>query len=133
MIQDFFNKNFTYAVVGATVNQDKYGYRVLKDLASAGYNVAGVNPKYQEIEGIPCYSSLKDMPQKPEVAVFEVPPEAGLKLLEEAAALGVTRVWFQPGAASAAIKTRSVKLGLEAVADGSCIMVARRSLANPDN
>lgn len=124
----FINKAYNYALVGATTNQDKYGYRVLKDLADAGFNIVGVNPKYQEIESIKIYPSLKEVPQKLEVVIFVVPPEVGLKILDEVAELDIQKVWFQPGAESEAIRQRAKELNLEAMADGSCIMVARRNL-----
>ncbi|HAO81407.1 MAG: CoA-binding domain protein [Parcubacteria group bacterium GW2011_GWE1_43_8] len=126
--QDFIDKAYNYALVGATTNQAKYGYRVLKDLSDAGFNIVGVNPKYQEIDEIKIYPTLKEVPQKPEVVIFVVPPEVGVKMLDEVAELGLKKVWFQPGAESEAIRAKAQELKLEAMADGSCIMVARRSL-----
>ena len=126
--QNFINKNFRYTLVGATTNQAKYGYRALKDLSNAGFSIVGVNPNYQEIEGIKIYPTLKEVPQKPEVVIFVVPLEVGLKILDEVAELDIKKVWFQPGAESEAIRIKAKELKLEAMADGSCIMVARRSL-----
>ena len=125
-IRDFVNKNYNYALVGATTNQNKYGYTVLKDLAGAGYNIVGVNPHHQEIDDVPVYPTLKDVPQKPDVVIFVVPPKVGVKILDEVATLGIKKVWFQPGAESEAVRTRAAKLGFAAQADRSCIMVARR-------
>lgn len=125
---EFVNKAYSYALVGATTNKDKYGYRVIKDLSDAGFKIVGVNPKYQDIDGIKIYPSLKDTQPKPDVVIFVVPPEVGLKVLDEAAELGINKVWFQPGAESEEIKQKLNQLKLEVVADGSCIMVARRSL-----
>ncbi len=127
-VSDFINKAYSYALVGATSNREKYGYKVLKDLTGAGFNIVGVNPKYQEIEGIKVYSSLKEIQPKPDVVIFVVPPEVGLKVLDEVAELNIKKVWFQPGAESEAIRQRAKELNLEAMADGSCIMVVRRNL-----
>ena len=124
--KDFVSQAYKYALVGATTNQEKYGYQVLKDLYGAGFNIVGVNPHHQEIDGISVYPTLKDVPQKPDVVIFVVPPEVGVKILDEVAALGIKKVWFQPGAESEAVRTRAAELGLEVQADGSCIMVARR-------
>jgi len=126
LAKDFISLAHNYALVGATATREKYGYIVLRDLSGAGYPIVGVNPKYQEIEGILVYPSLKDVPQKPDVVIFVVPPEVGIKLLDEVATLGIKKVWFQPGAESEAIRVRAAELGLVAQADGSCIMVARR-------
>ena len=126
--EEFLSKAFSYALIGATTNKGKYGYRVLMDLHGAGLKVVGVNPKYQEIEGVRVYPSLKEVPKKPDVAVFVVPPEVGVKVLDEVADLGIKKAWFQPGAESDHVRARANELGIEAQADGSCIMVARRSL-----
>lgn len=126
--QDFIKKNFTYALVGATTNNKKYGYAVLKDLHGAGYNIVGVNPHYKAIEGILVYPTMNEVPYKIDVVIFVVPPEVGLNLLDEVAELGIKKVWFQPGAESEEIRKKAKALGLRAAADGSCIMVTRRVL-----
>jgi predicted CoA-binding protein len=127
-LKDFFNPLFRYAVVGATTNREKYGYTVLKDLQQAGLQVVGVNPKYTEIEGTHIYPTLTDIPDRPDVTIFVVPPEVGLSLLPEVSRLGIARVWFQPGAESDTIRQRIHELKLKGVADGTCIMVVRRTL-----
>lgn len=125
---NFINKAFFYALVGATTNKEKYGYRVLMDLHGAGFKIVGVNPKYKEIEGVVCYPSLKALPQNPDVVIFVLPPEVGLRVLDEMTALKITKAWFQPGAESEEIRIKAARLGIWAVADGSCIMVARRQM-----
>jgi len=124
----FLNQSFAYAVVGATTNADKYGYRVLKDLAGAGFNVIGVNPKYTGIDGTPVYPTVADIPEKPDVLSVVVPPEVGLTILDEAKAAGISKLWFQPGAESQAIRDKAKALGLDIVTDGSCIMVERKKI-----
>lgn len=126
----FINPDFKYAVVGATTNQAKYGYRVLMDLKYAGFDVVGVNPKYKEIEGVPIYPTLADIPDKPDMAVFVIPAAAGVKVLDQAKELGIARVWFQPGAEDDAVKKRIRDLELDGSADGACIMIVRKALAN---
>jgi len=127
-VEEFFSKGFSYAVVGATTDHEKYGYTVLKDLSRAGYSVTGVNPKHREIDDIHCVPTLKDVQPKPDVVVLVVPPPVGLGLLSEVKALDIEKVWFQPGAESQEIRVKAAELGLTAMADGSCIMVARRRL-----
>ena len=125
-LADFIQPGFSYAVVGATVNPTKYGYTVLNDLHSAGYQVTGVNPNYHSIGKVPCVPTLAEVQPKPDVVVFVVPPHVGLGLLPQVKALGITKAWFQPGAESEEIRVKATELGLQAMADGSCIMVARR-------
>ena len=127
--QAFLKPGYRYAVVGATTNEQKYGYRVLQDLHSAGFTVVGVNPKYADIGGIPCYPRLGDRPGPPHGLVIGVPPAGGLQVMEQAAKLSMQKLWFQPGAESDAIAARAQQLGLIVNDPGTCIMVARRLAA----
>ncbi len=128
-VKDFINQKYKYALVGASTDKNKYGYTVVNDLAQANYNIVGVNPKYNEIEGIKIYSTLEEVPGKIDVVIFVVPPGVGLPMLSIVKKIGVDKVWFQPGAESSEIVEACKKLRLDVVADGSCIMIARRSLS----
>ncbi len=124
--QAFLQPGFRYAVVGATTNTAKYGYRVLQDLHGAGLPVVGVNPKYTSITGIPCFPDLGSLPWKPDVVIVVVPPHVGVAVVEQAANLGMRRVWLQPGAESDAVLERARAHGMVTNDPGTCIMVARR-------
>lgn len=126
--QDFINPHFSYAVVGATTNTEKYGYTVLKDLARANFHVVGVNPKYHEIDGIAVYPTLADVPGKIDVVVFVVPPEVGLSLLPQVEEKGISAAWFQPGAESDALFAACASAEISTNTKGSCIMTVRRTL-----
>lgn len=125
---DFINPSFTYAIVGATLNHDKYGWIVFDNLRRKGLKVIPVNPKYDAIDSVQCYPDLIALPQMPDVAVFVVPPEVGLKIVPQAAERGIKKIWCQPGAESEEIKEAAKKAGMSIVADGSCIMVATNYL-----
>lgn len=110
------------AVVGASSDRAKYGNIVLRNLRARGWEVFAINPKGGTIEGVPAYSALAACPRRPELAVVVTPPPVTLGILEEAAALGIRRVWLQPGAESEAVIRRAGELGVELVYD-ACIMV----------
>ncbi len=124
----FIDKHLRYAVVGASANRKKYGNIVFRDLLSANFLVVPIHPKETTVEGKPCFSTLTAVKNGVDVAVVVVPPAVGLSVLDDAKAAGVTKVWFQPGAESAAIRKRAAALGLDIQDDGSCVMVARRFL-----
>jgi len=86
-----------WAVVGANEDPEKFGNKIFRKLISRGYKVYPVNPKYETIEGIPCYKDLSSIPEKPEVIDMVVSPKRGRPILEEAAQLGIRNIWFQPG------------------------------------
>ena len=87
----------TWAVVGATQNEDKFGYKILMRLRSAGYETYAVNPLYQEIDDTQCYESLKALPVVPECVDRVVSPKRAYPFMDEAAELGIKYIWFQPG------------------------------------
>ena len=79
------------AVVGASRRADAVGNTVLKNLLKGEFPGAlyAVNPRYDEIEGVPCYPSLSALPQPVRHAIFTVSDERLEVLLDEALACGV--------------------------------------------
>lgn len=125
-VHPFVSKHYRYAVVGASANPQKFGSIIFHDLRTAGFMVVPVNPKLTELDGIEAVKSLREVLPKPDIAVVVVPPTVGLAVLDDAVAAGVKKLWFQPGAESPKIREKAQNLGLQIVADGSCIMVVRR-------
>lgn len=121
---EFIDKNYTYAIVGASENPDKYGYRVLDDLSSAGYNVIPVNPKGGEILGKKAYFTLGSIKEKVDIAVMLVPPNISEIVLNGIKELGIKKVWFQPGSESTAAIEYCEANGIDCVYN-HCIMVER--------
>ena len=111
-----------WAVVGASTNPAKWGYRVYKALLARGYRVYPVNPRAKQIDGERCYPTLAELPETPDVVSVIIPPKLGLALADEAANAGITRLWFQPGAASPENVAHAQSLGLRVVA-GACVLV----------
>lgn len=99
------NKNFLYAVIGASNDTQKYGYKVFKDLIDAGYKAVPINPTQQEILGEKVYPTLSDVKEKIDVVIFVTQPSVTEKVLEDVKKLGIKNVWLQPGAQSNAAIT----------------------------
>lgn len=116
----------TWAVVGATDNKEKFGYKIFKVMLEAGLQVYPVNIGVQEILGQKCYPTLKDLPVKPEAVDLVVPPRVGEQIVRECAELGIKNVWLQPGADTQPVVNLAKELGLTVV-DHACIMVELRN------
>jgi uncharacterized protein len=86
-----------WVVVGDVLNTSKYASRIQAALKAADFNTAGVNPR-DTTETI--YKTLKDVPYKIEVVDLCINPITGLKIVEEAAELGIDKLLIQPGAES---------------------------------
>lgn len=95
--QEILRTKRSFAIVGATQNPERYGYEVFAVLRKAGYNVFPVNPKYEEIDEIKCYPSLKALPQKPDVVISALAPANTEKVTESVKELGVEILWMPPG------------------------------------
>ena len=110
------------AIVGVSRNKDKFGNMIYRDMKASGYQVMAVNPNADMVEGDRCYAGLGALPEKPDGVVVVVPPEDGLKVIDEAAALGINNVWIQQGANSREIDQRCADLNLNCVS-GECIFM----------
>jgi len=89
------------AVIGVSRNPEKYGYKVWKDLKQKGYEVYGVNPNADEIDGEKIYCCLEELPSKPDIVDFVVPPQIAYEILKKYSTKHRDVVfWFQPGSES---------------------------------
>lgn len=116
----------TWAVVGATDNKEKFGYKIFKVMLESGLEVYPINTGVTEILGKKCYPTLKDLPVKPDAVDMVVPPRVGEQILRECAELGIQNVWLQPGADTEPVIKLAKELGLTVV-DHACIMVELRN------
>lgn len=120
----FLDKRNVFAVVGASRDARKYGYKVYEDLKSAGYKVYPVNPNVKEILDDKCYPSLEELPVKPDVVNVVVPPEVTENLVKTCKKLGITKVWIQPGSESEKAIKFCKENGIDVIY-GVCVMVER--------
>ena len=116
----------TVAVIGASKNRSKYGNKAVRAYLEDGWTVYPVNPKEDEIEGIKCYKSIMDIPDEVDRATLYVPPEVGIKLLEQIAAKGVKELYINPGADSPELLEKARKLGLEPIVACSILAIGQQ-------
>jgi predicted CoA-binding protein len=106
----------TVAIVGASNDRRKYGNKAVRAHLQQGYEVYPVNPKGGEIEGLPVFRSLSDIPVEALTRVsMYVPPEIGLEMLDEIAAKGCEELWLNPGSESNELLQRAGARGLNTV------------------
>lgn len=125
VIQEFLNRGNVFAVVGASRDPKKYGYKVYRDLKSAGYRVFPVNPNADEILGDKCYPSLENLPVKPDVVDVVVPPRITERTVETCKKLNIKKVWMQPGSESERAIEFCKENGIDLVYR-VCVMIERR-------
>jgi uncharacterized protein len=126
-ITDILRDNRVFAVVGVSQNKDKYGYEVFETLRKKDYVTYPVNPKYERIDDLHCFSSLENLPEKPEVVVTVVPPAVTEKVVETCARQGITTIWMPHGSWSEQSVASCEQHGIQVVHD-VCLVFALRSL-----
>ncbi|MBO8137844.1 MAG: CoA-binding protein [Desulfotomaculum sp.] len=104
-----------WAVLGSFANEEKWAYKIYKNLKKSGYTVYPVNPRLKEIDGEPCYQNLESLPQVPEVVNLVTPPQATEKIVEQCIKLGIKYVWMQPGAESEEAIKKAENAGLNVI------------------
>ncbi len=87
---DFFFEPKSVAVIGASRKPGKIGHEVLKNLLEGGFpgDIYPVNPKADEILGLRCYRSIKELPPT-DLAVICIPANAVISAVEECGERGV--------------------------------------------
>jgi predicted CoA-binding protein len=112
----------TVAIIGASRDREKFGNKSVRAHLKAGYEVYPVNPRGGEIEGLPVYPSLSDVPggRLTRVSMY-VPPAVGIEMLAEVAARGCDEFWLNPGSDSDELVEKARAAGLEPIAACSIV------------
>ncbi|MEG0133344.1 MAG: CoA-binding protein [Clostridium sp.] len=100
-----------WALLGATDDTTKFGYKIFRLLEDKGYTVYGINPKYDSIDGIKVYKSIDELPEVIEGVNIIVNPKIALDALPKIKAKGIKNVWFQPGSFNDEVIEKAKELG----------------------
>ena len=112
-----------FGVVGASINRDKYGNKVLRCYLQNLRTAIPVNPRESTIEGVETAGSVTELPDGVDSISIITPPATTLRVVEEAIEKGIKNVWMQPGAESDEAIKLAEDNGLNVIADGSCVLV----------
>lgn len=110
------------AVVGVSRYAKKFGSTIYTELKGRGYQVYGVNPAVDEIQGEKCYPNLTALQGQVDGAVICIKPKSVEPVLREAASIGLKNVWLQWGADTPENVKLGKELGLNLVS-GKCILM----------
>jgi acetyl coenzyme A synthetase (ADP forming)-like protein len=82
------------AVIGASRERGKIGAEILHNIVSNGFagKVVAINPSAGDIEGIPCYSRLTEVPGEVDLAVIAIPAKKVEAAVDECVAKGVRAI-----------------------------------------
>ena len=110
----------TIAVVGASANWNRPSFFVMKYLQAKDYTVIPVNPRVagEDILGVPCYASLKDIPEKVDMVDIFRGSEAAGPITDEAVEIDADVIWMQ-------ITVRNDEAAARAEAKGKTVIMNR--------
>ena len=113
----------TVAILGASADRSKFGYKSVRAHQDHGFDVYPVNPKGGEIAGLTVYTSLSEVPVESldRVSMY-LPAAVGRRVLGEIVEKGCGEIWFNPGTEDAELLDEARQLGLNVIA--GCSIVA---------
>lgn len=109
------------AVLGASNKPERYSYQAVKLLAEKGHVVFPVHPAISEIDGIPVFKRLADIPVPIHTITVYLAPERSTALADEILSARSRRVIFNPGAENPDLVQRLHQSGAETT--NACTLV----------
>lgn len=110
------------AVIGASRDREKFGNKAVRAYRAHGHRVFPINLREKEVEGLPTFRSIRDVPVDLDRTLVYVPPAVTLRLLPDIAKKGPGKLFLNPGSEDDAVVARAAELGLEPIL--ACSIVA---------
>ena len=115
-----------FAVAGVSREGKLPANAIFRKLKASGYDVVPVNPNAASVEGVACYPNLAAVPGPLDGLVIAAHPDVAAGLVKQAAARGVSHVWFHrsfgEGSVSDAALAACREAGIEPVVGGCPLM-----------
>lgn len=107
------------AVIGASLDREKYSNKAVRAFSSEGYKVYPINPHEQMIEGHKAYHTLAEVPGKVDFASLYLSPAISLSnnIPEQLRDKSIRMVILNPGAANDELvqKLKSYKIEVQMI------------------
>jgi acetate---CoA ligase (ADP-forming) len=124
-LDSIFNPE-TVAVIGASSNPHKFGYRTIESLKDGNYDgrIYPINPNVEEILGLHCYTSVRKLPEVPDLAAILVPASQVIDTVRDCTKAGIKGVAIiSSGFAEVGERGKLLQTELKRIASDSGIKV----------
>ena len=125
-IKEIFSMQ-TIAVVGMSPKPERPSHYVSMYMKEQGYNIIPVNPGHNEIAGIKCYPSLKEISEPVDVVDVFRRSEFILPIAESAINIKAKALWLQDGVINHEAAELAKNSGLIVVMD-DCMLRRHRQI-----
>ncbi len=112
------------AIIGATDKPDRYAYMALRALLDHGHMVFPVHPKIRNIDGIPVFATIKDIPGPIDTVTLYVGPQTSSLLKKDILEKSPQRIIFNPGAENPELKALADQKGIETINGCTLVMLS---------
>ena len=117
LIRDILQTHKHVAMVGLSANANRPSYFAATYLKDYGFQIAPVNPAYQEVLGLKCYPDLDSVPGPLDVVDIFRKPEDVPGIVADAIRLGAKVIWMQLGVVHLEARQTALDAGLKVVMD----------------
>ena len=119
-------KPASIAVLGASQKSGTVGNEVIVNLRRGSFQgqIYAVNPGYDRVENLPCYSSLADLPERPEQVIFAISDQRIEAALDDVIALGIPACTIFSALALSDDQTPNLKQRIASKAQAAGLLIA---------
>ncbi|MBS4028551.1 MAG: CoA-binding protein [Ignavibacteriales bacterium] len=132
IIEQMLSTAKTIAVVGLSNKPESSSYGIGRYLIRAGYKIIPVNPMHDEVFGIQCVQSLKEISEQVDIVDIFRRPEFIPEIVDDAITIGAKGIWMQTGIINELAAEKANAAGIPVVMD-RCISVAHRQYLHLHN
>ena len=96
LLNSIFSLN-KIAVVGMSANANRPSHQIGFYLKEQGYNIYPVNPNYDKIDGLKCFSNLNEIKDNIDIINIFRHPDHLLPIVNDSIKINPKVIWFQDG------------------------------------
>jgi hypothetical protein len=109
------------AVIGLSPKPERPSHRIARALQRQGFTIVPVRPALDNVLGERAYGSLREVPGTIDLVNVFRASEHAQAIVDDCAARGIGRIWFQEGIRNEDAAARACALGMTVVMD-RCIL-----------
>lgn len=101
------------AVIGLSRDQRHFSRILFRELLRRQYDAVPVNPATDQIQGVPCYTSISSVTPRPDGALIVTAPARTLEVVQECHQAGVGFLWMYRATGAGSVSPQAVAFARE--------------------